>query len=241
MQSAIFILLDPSLADSYHGYANELLEVFVNNYSAIYGQEHVVYNVHNLLHIADDAEKFGHLDSCSAFPFENFMQKIKKLVRKPEYPLQQVVYRLKEMKNSGYYSSLGQSCFDQSDKPTLCNRHEDGPIPNGVGHVQQFKKLEMKTGLVLSTLSRDNCVTILNRVCILKNILFAHSSNSVQLVVRMFNEQSDFYKYPLNSSMLGICSVSQLGDDLHVIPLSSVQSKNVRLSLSSYDVVIPLH
>ena len=90
---SIFILLDPSLAKSYHRYANELLEVFVKTYSAIFGQEHVVCNAHNLLHIADDAEKFGHLDSCSAYPFENFMQKIRKLVHKLEYPLQQVVER----------------------------------------------------------------------------------------------------------------------------------------------------
>ena len=75
LHSATFILLDSPLANSYHKYPNELLEVFVKNYSAIHGQWHVVYNVHNLLHIADDAQKFGHLDSCSAFPFENFMQK----------------------------------------------------------------------------------------------------------------------------------------------------------------------
>lgn len=47
------------------------------------------HNVHGLIHIADDYERFGPLDNISAFPFENFMKNLKKKLSNHEMPLQQ--------------------------------------------------------------------------------------------------------------------------------------------------------
>jgi len=60
------------------------------------GIENVSYNVHSLIHLAQDVQSFGHLDGYSAFRFENFMQIMKKLVRKSSFPIQQIRNRLKE-------------------------------------------------------------------------------------------------------------------------------------------------
>lgn len=57
-----------------------------------------MYNFHNLLHLTADAENFGALDNFSAFPFENFMTKIKQMVRSHSHPLQQVAKRMGELK-----------------------------------------------------------------------------------------------------------------------------------------------
>lgn len=59
----------------------------------------VVYNVHGLTHLADDARAYGRLDEFSAFTFENFLGYIKTLIRKPSNPAQQVVRRLSEGSN----------------------------------------------------------------------------------------------------------------------------------------------
>ena len=50
----------------------------------------LVYNVHGLVQLAEDASRFGCLDNISAFPFENFLGKLKRMVRKPSFPLEQV-------------------------------------------------------------------------------------------------------------------------------------------------------
>ncbi len=51
-------------------------------------------------YIAQDAQKFGPLDSISCFPVKNFLGKLEKIVRKPQNPVQQIVRRIHE-KQSG--------------------------------------------------------------------------------------------------------------------------------------------
>ncbi|ODM93427.1 hypothetical protein Ocin01_13254, partial [Orchesella cincta] len=53
-----------------------LLERFVSEMEELYGQTSIVYNVHSLLHVHQDALIYGSLDNVSAFPFENYLQKI---------------------------------------------------------------------------------------------------------------------------------------------------------------------
>ena len=80
-------------------HAEELLLLFVQHFSSLYGLEMIVYNVHCVIHLADDARLFGSLDNVSAFCFENFLGKLVKLVRKKNKPLEQVIRRLLEQKS----------------------------------------------------------------------------------------------------------------------------------------------
>ena len=94
----IAILVSPALVvvKRYTEYARKLASYFVRQGRVLYGKGFMVYNTHLMLHIADDAEEFGSLDECSAFPYENCLQKIKKLVRSGSSPLVQVAKRLSE-------------------------------------------------------------------------------------------------------------------------------------------------
>lgn len=38
------------------------------------------FNVHSLLHLADDAAEYGCLDNISCFPFENYLGHLKRIV-----------------------------------------------------------------------------------------------------------------------------------------------------------------
>lgn len=102
---ALSILLD-SNAERRNGlinYARELLEFFVLKSRKIYGESFIVYNVHCCMHLPDDVEHFKcSLNAISAFPFENYLQTIKKHVRKGQNPLAQVINRTTEMENAGY-------------------------------------------------------------------------------------------------------------------------------------------
>lgn len=57
----------------YGQYAKELLRNFVQNGSILYGPTFISYNIHNLIHIADDCNRLGALDSFSAYVFENHL------------------------------------------------------------------------------------------------------------------------------------------------------------------------
>lgn len=90
-------------------FAKHLLKWFVDTSSDIYEDCFVSYNVHSLIHIHihQDVENLQcGLQELSAFPFENFMQRIKRMVRKTHQALSQVVKRIKEMEISdvGYQS-----------------------------------------------------------------------------------------------------------------------------------------
>jgi len=96
---AISILLDESenRRREYLGYARELLNTFVRKSLSDFGDIFVVYNVHNLLHIADDVEHFDcSLNALSAFPFENHLQALKRIIRCGRNPLSQVWRRVYE-------------------------------------------------------------------------------------------------------------------------------------------------
>lgn len=57
----------------------------------------MLYTVHNLIHIADDVERYGVLDNYSAFRGESNLAFIKRLLRSGYKPLQQIVKRIQEL------------------------------------------------------------------------------------------------------------------------------------------------
>lgn len=81
-------------------YAAKLLDYFVKIFQQIYGSHYVSHNVHSLLHVVDDYVKYGPLDNCSCFPFENYMKVLKKMIRKHEKPLEQIINRYNEISNN---------------------------------------------------------------------------------------------------------------------------------------------
>ena len=90
------ILACPALAKIHLPYASELMKYFVAKAGELYGSEFLVYNVHSLIHLVDDVAQYGSLDQFSSFPFENYLQKLKKFVRSGKSPLAQIVKRLSE-------------------------------------------------------------------------------------------------------------------------------------------------
>jgi hypothetical protein len=63
-------------------YTTDLLKNFVSDAHRLYGASFISYNVHSLIHIPEDVTRFGPLDTYSLFDAENFLQKIKNLVKR---------------------------------------------------------------------------------------------------------------------------------------------------------------
>ena len=88
----------------YLPYARALILEFIRDSSHLLGPSFVVYNVHSLSHIPDDVEQFQcSVNSISAFPFENHLQTVKKLVKSAHNPIGQVYSRLHEMRHQNVF------------------------------------------------------------------------------------------------------------------------------------------
>lgn len=81
-------------------YAKNLLRYLVATSSRHYTSKFLSYNVHSLIHLHEDVETFHRpLDSISCFPYENYLQVVKKLVRTSQNPVAQVVKRTYELES----------------------------------------------------------------------------------------------------------------------------------------------
>lgn len=76
--------------------SENLLQYFVEHYKDFYGPDYVTSNVHNLIHLTDEVQRFGPLHTFSAYPFENKLFLIKRMLRTGHKPLSQVAKRLSE-------------------------------------------------------------------------------------------------------------------------------------------------
>ncbi|XP_057329856.1 uncharacterized protein LOC130670466 [Microplitis mediator] len=84
-------------AVSYNETANQYFNEFVTKLPNFYGEKAIVLNMHHLKHVAKDVKFTGYsLSEINAFPFENFLMKIKHWIRSPHLPLQQFCRRLHE-------------------------------------------------------------------------------------------------------------------------------------------------
>ena len=123
----------------YVDHAQQLLLYFVQSFSNLFGKEHVVYNVHSLIHLADDARQFGVLHKVSSFKYESYLGQLKKLVRRPQQPCTQIVRHV----NEGHCQSTSDTSQKQTDHATshaFAKPHAQGPVPISLSHCHQYKQ-----------------------------------------------------------------------------------------------------
>lgn len=75
---AIRLLSCPKNFENNIAAAEDLLKLFVENFSVVFGPQNITYNVHSLLHICECVRQHGLLYNFSAYDFENHLQMIKK-------------------------------------------------------------------------------------------------------------------------------------------------------------------
>ena len=223
----IHILLNENLSRRFNGYAHDLLVAFVEHFCQIYGNDMAVFNVHGLVHLAAEAENYGSLDNVSAFPFENYMSQLKRLVRKPHFPLPQVIRRLSEQRNIVH---------EKPSYPVLKMSHTLGPIPDTLLTGSQYRSVKTeKFSIKLN--SKDCCARVGGNVCLVRNIIF--DEGETYIVYQKFGHMDNLFTTPLESRLLGIIVVSNLDDTIQTAKLSDVEAKCVLLPYKRKQVAIP--
>lgn len=95
----IFILSNNSLIGDHTDYANDILQLFVTHFWQLYGSKFLSYSIHSLLHLAEDAKHHRILNNFSAFKYEDYLKKLKRLLWKPTCPPSQIVRRFSKMQS----------------------------------------------------------------------------------------------------------------------------------------------
>ncbi|XP_076242314.1 uncharacterized protein LOC143184162, partial [Calliopsis andreniformis] len=168
---AVTILVSPTLINTKQNikYAEDLLKYFVQHFDQVYGEQYISHNVHNLLHVCNDVRKFGVLDNFSAFPYENFLGSLKKLLRKSEKPLQQLARRYGEIQQR---SVLKTSSI--LEKYCLKGSHHNGPLLHIFTNttVKQYKILQSHGFYINCDDIKNNCFMMMDGTIIqISNII----------------------------------------------------------------------
>ncbi|KAK0154734.1 hypothetical protein N1851_002949 [Merluccius polli] len=213
-------------------YADTLLRMFVTHFGQLYGKEALVYNVHSLVHLAQDVRQHGCLDNISAFPYENHLQKLKKLVRKPERPLPQMLRRLSEQ-NQIMKLSINKSV-------SLKKAHFVGPVPNELasrGVKGQYSEM-VGDQWTIKISTGDNTFVINGDICRVYNVV--DCTDATYIVYKRFCNKSVFFTYPFSSDFLNIFSVSLLSEHYVFAKVCAVAHKCVLLPHRGGFVAIPI-
>lgn len=76
----------------------------------------------------EDYENYGSLDNMSCFKFENYLSQLKKMVRKSDKPLQQIVRRYEECSKSS--TLITDDSYENKNEtvPEFFKSHNEGPL-----------------------------------------------------------------------------------------------------------------
>ncbi|CAN7938081.1 unnamed protein product [Ixodes hexagonus] len=218
-------------------YAEQLLRLFVRECSVIYGKTSLVHNVHLLIHLTNDSRLLGPLDKFSCFPFENYLRRLKLLVRSGNKPLEQLHGRILEERAFDLTKTLDTA---SSTKVTFCvlESSRDMNKPRVENCDEQFTKALFKDS-VFSVRRRDNCVLLSEgRVVVLAK--FIKCGADVVLVGQEFKHVQDLYQYPCRSSLLSIFLVSCLDSRLATFPSADIVCKGMLFPFGGKQAFFPL-
>jgi hypothetical protein len=201
-------------------YAESLLQYFVHLFKTVYGRVKISYNVHGLIHLAEDVRNFGCLDNFSAFKFENKLGQIKRLIKKSSFSLIQVHHRLVEQDQIQLENIIEQPIY-----PVLSRVQSDGSYIRA-----QFKNYILKTNLNNGVvLLRDKKIALINKF----------SADRKTFMCAIFLNPVKYFSYPCDSDFLSIFKVDLNSiSEKSCLSYSDIQCKCVALKESKSNIVV---
>ena len=216
---AVKILVDNELCREFSSYARDLILLFVKQCEEYYGIEFMSYNVHNLIHLTDDVERNGPLDSFSLFDFENMLQEIKGVLRKHDRPLEQIIRRLEEREKN-----LLLPTVQEANQTGLKQKHSKGPVIENSEESLQFHLLQYKSWIFRNNNASD-CFVMLSNKKLVKIFNFMHGPSGISIIGKQFLRPRNLFNSPIDSSSLGIHLVDTLSPRLQSWPIDLIECK----------------
>ena len=215
----------------YSDYVQQLLIILIEEGIAIYGESFATPNTHAALHIVLNVLIFGPLPFFSAYPFENFLQLLKKLLRKSDKPLQQVIKRIYEMATilSGKVNTVRSR-----NAPKFGKEHFNGPLTAFLSHSKQYESVQLGPSYLCPKSEGDRCAYIeingITAVVDIDNVIAC--PKGLFIVGKRFTRLDNVFTYPVESSKLDIFRVSKISDALEHWPLSAIKFKAFKFPIT---------
>lgn len=211
--------------------ANEYLIAFITHFENLFGPRHLVYNIHNLSHLIDDVNKYGSIDKFSAFPFENYLGSLKRLLRKPNCIISQVINRVYEQKKS-------KTEMKKVKYPYTVSQHSDGPILQDVT-CSQYKALYLEKFCIRLN-SADQGIMVNNHIGKVVNILQYENDPDTYLLYHLYEHYKDLFDYPVKSGTIGIYVLSGESKNLNICSYKDTQKKYLLFPYEGNIAALPL-
>lgn len=196
LHCAIRILCHPEHHRTKNVIAKDYLFRFVNDFKFLYGDELLIYNMHLLIHLYNECLHFeAPLDNFSAFPFENFLQKIVKMIKCAPLPLHQLRNRTQE--SIQYNPQRFASNFKRASKTKKL-----ASSPGYYAKIVSEKKINF-------SIESPDCFVYYNK-CIFKISKIKKSEGLFVLECKKLNELYCLEKYPMESAEFGVYCCNEL-------------------------------
>ena len=212
-----YLLCHPLRASNYVEFVGEMINGLLNQYAALYGENELVYNTHSISHIWEDVKLRGPLDRYSAFPFESYMGKLRRMVRSSNMPASQILRRIMERLDAG--------C---NDAPSTC-----ADTISIMTRSINSKKLIQHDRLLVTDERPENAVIANGQPA----LIVQSEGNMVQ--IQLFDTNTEFFTRCVSSTDIGIYECS-LPSKLQWIPSSNLDCKCVAMPYKDKLVFYPL-
>ena len=223
LHCAIYILCTHDLFQTMNKIADYLLREFVKQAAQSFGREFVVYNVHSLIHLAEECHNRGTLDSFSAFSYESFLGVIKSHLRSTHRPLQQLAN--KDIETQG---ALINPYPSKNSNVVTLKKPFDGYNLSLEG--QQYAIVITKDFTLSTNKANRYFKTIDGNVVRLYSVI--DSPRGIIIAGKKFRRYENYYDFPMKSSKLGIFEVSGLQNTFYYCKIEDVKEKCIVMPTS---------
>ncbi|XP_061502830.1 uncharacterized protein LOC133391667 [Anopheles gambiae] len=193
--------------------AGTMLKTFVETFADVYHKKAVTSNVHSLIHLEEEVERFGPLDYHSTYAYERKLGNIKnRLIRINYRCLEQAIRRISEFENF--------TGAQQNDQPFR------QPF-----YTQRGQTITMNVRKNLKLRNDDvNDLFMTNKNVILKFVSVRQEQDKLMIVGKMFSRIFEYFDEHISSTKLHIYSVykDDLKNDEVLLECSDVKLKFAR-------------
>lgn len=237
--SGVKLLISNVTCQTHNELAETLFKTFITQYSTLYGDHLISYNVHNLLHLPMFVKMHGPLDNFSCFKYENYLQEIKFSIKSSKYCLQEVFNRISEKQKLFLidplelrYSVLCEKEIENSTSSIYFN------ITDKLYKAILLNDLGMKINIIKEC---DKYVSLKNNYIVkVKHIVQSDPDKSnIKLIVQRFLNCSPFYTTSLiDSSVLGSFIIDLTISECFSVYLNEIKNKCFMIPVSTDKAII---